>query len=357
MASPGETATRLWIFLLLCTGIPGNLFCCYQYLRNPRLRRRSSCHYLAALAVADAAFLLSLLATWLRTFDLTVDAGPVACPVLSYTTYTANLLSAWYIVAYTVERVAIVRNPFAMGRPRAAVRKAQLNIISMTVCGCLYNLWVPVMTAPRTLIANGTNETVCDITDSYLDAYETINAADTLLSFAAPLLVILPCHVYIITMLWLTRKRTGYLPPSQTTASDQGRAQEDYALVHSTPSRFRSFRNTDTMQTLHTSSRRSLWVSQRSTSSLHSHDGRSQWRVAQTERRLTLLLLAIALFYALANVPSHASRLLLNHCGLAPPEGVTSLFYNLFYTQYAANCWAYALFSQRWRCIHAAAQS
>ena len=97
--------------LIVVLGVAGNI-ASMLVLFLTKLRGQSSSFYLSALAASDTAFLLTQLVPWLdevRWLQYSLFAQPVACQLTQYLANCSGLTSAWFVVAFTVERfVAVV---------------------------------------------------------------------------------------------------------------------------------------------------------------------------------------------------------------------------------------------------------
>lgn len=69
---------------------------------------------------------------------------------LQYMTYLSTFLSGWYIMAVTVERAMVVRNPFDACRLQKC--RAQKVVLWITVAGVFGNLWVLMMVEVRSYL-------------------------------------------------------------------------------------------------------------------------------------------------------------------------------------------------------------
>ncbi|CAF1135553.1 unnamed protein product [Rotaria magnacalcarata] len=115
---PGVQGLKKWIVslillvFLLC-GLVGNILSATIMFRRAR-RGLSSYFYLALLAIADICVLYS--GGLLSLFDIAFNYSPesqstIYCRLASYIRHLFTYLSAWLIVAVTIERFIVVRFP------------------------------------------------------------------------------------------------------------------------------------------------------------------------------------------------------------------------------------------------------
>lgn len=104
----------LWMLPIIITiGTIGNIFSFIVMLQR-EMRQTSTFFYLAALAVADTVVLfMSALKTWIRLFSgfEMLHISSASCKTFMFFTYLSLHLSAWLIVAVTVERFIVVWFP------------------------------------------------------------------------------------------------------------------------------------------------------------------------------------------------------------------------------------------------------
>lgn len=94
--------------ILVYLGAIGNLLCIYVF-QSPKLKKLSTSCYLSALAISDTVFLVALFTVWLTMVGIDVFNKSGSCQVIVYLTAVCSFLSAWFVVAFTVERFVAVR--------------------------------------------------------------------------------------------------------------------------------------------------------------------------------------------------------------------------------------------------------
>jgi 7 transmembrane receptor (rhodopsin family) len=119
-----------YIPVIVFAGIFCNLLNVVVFI-NTYLKHRSSSYYLAALALSDTCFLVSLGLIWVGdTLQVQTFNRQGWCQVVVYMSTASTFLSVWLTVAFTVERFIAVQYP--LQRPhictvaRAKVRELKL---------------------------------------------------------------------------------------------------------------------------------------------------------------------------------------------------------------------------------------
>ncbi len=99
-----------YLALIIVFGMVGNTLNFLVFTRT-HLRLRSSSYYLAALALADLGFLLTLLIVWLNHVGINLFNRQGFCQAMVYGSSVFSCLSVWLTVAYTFERLIAVQYP------------------------------------------------------------------------------------------------------------------------------------------------------------------------------------------------------------------------------------------------------
>lgn len=135
-------ALLLWLLpVVIIVGTIGNIFSFILMLQR-EMRQTSTYFYLAILAVADTVVLfVSAFKTWIRAwsnFEL-LHISDASCKILMFLTYFSLHLSAWLIVAVTVERFILVRFPLK-AKSICSTSRAKLTTLSITMTLFLLNV-------------------------------------------------------------------------------------------------------------------------------------------------------------------------------------------------------------------------
>ncbi|ELU17094.1 hypothetical protein CAPTEDRAFT_26883, partial [Capitella teleta] len=160
---------------------------------STHLRKLSSSVYLAALAVADNGFLLSVFIMWSVHIDWNLHSKPGWCQLFVFLTYFFSFLSVWYVVAFTVERFIAVCFPFKRN-VICTVNKARIVVSAIAAAAFLfYNfaLW----TTTVTVTSEGHSE--CRPRAGTIKILQVINNIDTVITLIIPMVIIVVLNVRI----------------------------------------------------------------------------------------------------------------------------------------------------------------
>jgi len=131
---------------LVLLGSAGNCLSVVVF-STPKLRQLSSSYYLAALAISDTGYLLSIFCVWLNMVDVALYDEQGFCQGIMYLSSVCSFLSVWFVVAFTVERFVAVKYP--LHRPAVCtVARARAVLIGLTAVGVLLYLPMLIITGP-----------------------------------------------------------------------------------------------------------------------------------------------------------------------------------------------------------------
>lgn len=169
-----------YVPVVIIVGIVGNTLSCAVFA-GTYLHKRSSSYYLAALAVADTGFLLTLGTVWLAMAgtDLTNKDG--WCQILLYVSSVTSFLSVWLIVSFTVERLIAVL--FPLQRPyMCTVRRAKIVVVILSVSAlCIYMF---LLRTVGVVTVDGAKE--CTVKQEFIYTVSVMNLLDTVLTLIVP---------------------------------------------------------------------------------------------------------------------------------------------------------------------------
>lgn len=180
--------------VIIAVGIFGNITSFVVFLFT-YLNTRSSSYYLAALAIADTLFLVTLLLVWLTDMGINVYHHNGWCQILIYSSSVCSFLSVWFVVAFTVERFIAVRYP--LHRPsmctvwRAKLVIAGLSLSSMVMYS--YTMWTAGM------VEDGDGGGVCALLKTHAHMQNAMNNIDTFLTLILPFVSVLVLN-FLITI-------------------------------------------------------------------------------------------------------------------------------------------------------------
>lgn len=138
--------------LILSLGIIGNILSLSVFL-SKKLRHLSASHYLIALSIADTTALIFYvcidwlkrgLSMWPNDSYIYLFHTEGFCQLFIYLGYSSRFLSAWLVVAFTVERYIAVCHPFQ--RYKYYTRRSTRRILLLVVIWSLiFNLHKPIL--------------------------------------------------------------------------------------------------------------------------------------------------------------------------------------------------------------------
>lgn len=120
--------------LVAVTGSIGNILSIVVFFRT-KLRKLSSSYYLAALGVSDTVFLLINFLSWLP-YGGEFQSNDFGCKLLTFLGGASSVLSAWMVVAFTIERFIAVLYPLRR-QTMCTVRRAKLIILGLFIAGLI----------------------------------------------------------------------------------------------------------------------------------------------------------------------------------------------------------------------------
>lgn len=120
--------------LIIVTGSIGNIFSVVVFFRT-KLRKLSSSYYLAALGISDTVFLLMNFIPWFP-MGAELQSIDTVCKLTTFLSGVSSVLSAWFVVAFTIERFIAVLYPLKR-QTMCTVRRAKIVIIGLLLAGLI----------------------------------------------------------------------------------------------------------------------------------------------------------------------------------------------------------------------------
>lgn len=232
-----SVATSLYTYytpILIIFGLIGNFISIFVFF-NSKLRLQSTSYYLTALALSDIVFLIQLLPPWLNAMKIhNIFLRDYFCQIIVFSSYSTCFLSAWLVVAFTIERFVAVVYPLQRSS-MCTMARAKFIIAFLVITALGLNIPMFKYTAPST------ND--CNIDNDYLNQAERFNILDTVVSFTVPLAVIFILNTWIVVGVYrLERARhelvpvesqadTGCVPPPPLLPRSQRRVTRMLLLV------------------------------------------------------------------------------------------------------------------------------
>ena len=181
---------------LIVLGSIGNCISVLVFFTT-KLKKLSSSFYLAALAISDTGFLVALFMAWLNSIGVPLFSISGLCEMHTYLTYVCSFLSAWLVVAFTVERFIAVRHPLRR-TSKCTVARAKVVLVSLTALALIFyvpNFWL-------TQIVIHDNMPICDLNPHFKVLATVINHVDFVVTFILPFFVIATLNAWISLMVW-----------------------------------------------------------------------------------------------------------------------------------------------------------
>ena len=204
-----------YIPILIYLGSLGNcLSVCVIFCT--KMRRTSSNFYLAALAISDTGFLVTLFVVWLGMVEVKLFDKQGFCQFFVYLTTVCSFLSAWFVVAFTVERFVAVRYPLRL-QWMCTVSRAKTILLSITLVGLVVCSPVLLFSKPQTTILM--NTTTCSLAEEWQKWASAYNVVDTVLTFVIPFCLIVVLNGLIV-------KSVGILVRVRRTLTIESGAQQ-----------------------------------------------------------------------------------------------------------------------------------
>ncbi|XP_049857927.1 somatostatin receptor type 4-like [Schistocerca gregaria] len=229
---------NLYYIPVLCVvGCAGNVASVLVFF-GTKLCKLSSSFYLGALAVSDSLFLLAVLGAWaLSVLELAPSAA--YCKATVAASNLCSLLSAWLVVAFTVERFVAVRYP--LRRPAVCtVARAKSVLAALTALAL-------AATAPSLFFVTtvrGPCRQMCGIADDWLAVARVLNEVDTFASMVLPFTAIAALNAAICATVWrlarvrlsMTRGRRrssslAHQPPPRASTADSSQTKVTKMLL------------------------------------------------------------------------------------------------------------------------------
>jgi hypothetical protein len=198
---------KINIYSSLCIiviGLIGNLLITYIYASKKR-RTNLNHVYLLCAAINDNIFLIihlfeDTLKTYLDVYSIEkgnflhmfnlVDKN-IQCQLINYLRNILRFVSAYIVVAFTIQRLVIVFKPLTTRfKNNKSAWKTVLIIILISI---LFNIWVPFI-----FKINDENQ-MCDINPNFSSEYFYISLGFILLVLGIPMIIVLICNALIFT--------------------------------------------------------------------------------------------------------------------------------------------------------------
>lgn len=186
-------------FLVYFGSLGNSLSVCVFF--GTKMRRTSSNFYLAALAISDTGFLLSLFIVWLGMIEVKLFDRQGFCQFFVYLTTVCSFLSAWFVVSFTVERFVAVRYPLQR-QWMCTVKRAKTIIFTITLIGLIICSPVILFSKPQATNSFSNSTIQCTLADEWQKWASAYNVIDTVLTFIVPFCLIVILNTLIVKSVW-----------------------------------------------------------------------------------------------------------------------------------------------------------
>ncbi|XP_030767567.1 thyrotropin-releasing hormone receptor [Sitophilus oryzae] len=324
--------------IIVAIGLIGNLLSFFVLLTT-HLKLRSSSYYLAALAISDFGFLVTVLITYCtynEIFEL-FDRKEF-CKLYVYLSSVCAFLSVWLTVAFTTERFIAVRYPLRR-QYICTVSRAKMIVVGIICFGLLsqvHLLWM--VTAIKDEDRN-----ICEM-DPAVNWYiaNVINFLDTVFTFVIPMTLILIMNTLIAKVIFKSRRLA-------FTDDDRFRFQYASSQALNELQSSDSTRNSDQEST---ASKRYIRYEEYSIRCNRQHRASNN----QAQHNINKMLLIISSVFIALNFPSYVIRIVayfgFTMIDRIPPEYLHCaqlVSQMLYYTNFSINFILYALCGRSFR--------
>ncbi|CAF0787774.1 unnamed protein product [Brachionus calyciflorus] len=131
----------------------------------------------------------------LRVINIT-DRFDFSCRFVNYLRYFLRFISAYVILAFTIQRAFAIFFPFFQTKFESN-KNSWFVVTIITILGLLINIWVPFLFNPIK-DQNDPSVTYCDIKKEYSKAYFFLTIFYIVLTMFIPILLIFICNILII---------------------------------------------------------------------------------------------------------------------------------------------------------------
>ena len=308
--------------VIIVVGLSGNLLSLIVFIRTP-LRHLSSSVYLAALCIADSAFLVQLFAVWLIYVRVFIFHMNGLCQTFVYIMYVSSFLSVWFVVCFTVERYIVCIYPLKK-RYICNVRNAKIVVISISIfAAALYSFGI------WTSGVHDYNQ--CSPMQKYLSVIQIMGNIDTVITLVIPVIVIIFMNARIVARISQSSNLRSTMLVQQNIAQ-MSPLYEKRFLFNS---------------------------SQKSNGSSCTKENKSRSFIHRSQLKTTKMLVTVSTIFVILNTPNHAVRMYITLIGLFSKDGSGSippwlvhwqhLFNFIYYINFSINLFLYSLCGQNFR--------
>ena len=210
-----EMAKKVNLFpslFLIIAGLIGHSLTIVVFAQK-RFRKNSANVFLICLAVNDALYLImhffedsvkTFFVLYLNSSGVNIfmnhlnitDKYVCVCRLINYMRYVIRFVSAYTIVAFSIQRLTLVFSPIS--NIFKSKRSAWSTFLFIVVASLIFNGWVIFIFG----LEKDGKETHCDVATNWPISYNTITTIYILITMLIPILIIFICNLLIILNLF-----------------------------------------------------------------------------------------------------------------------------------------------------------
>lgn len=194
-----ESFKKYALIITSVAGMIGNILVFYVFTKT-KLKRPSTARYLAATAIADTGYLLTILSINISRY-IRIHETPGLCQIISFGQYSFPFLIRWYLTSVVVEKFIGVIWPRKKSQMCTAFR-AKCVIISLAITSIVCYLYVTYF------FMAFEDPPMCSLIFELVEAWQILTRIDAVVNFAIPYIVMFVLTVFIALKSWQYRKRS-----------------------------------------------------------------------------------------------------------------------------------------------------
>ncbi len=334
-----EFAQILHVYMLpivIIVGVLGNTVSIIVFTIT-QLKKQCASVHLAALAISDTGFLLTLFINWLSWVGVKIANKQPWCTLMIYLTYVCSFLSVWIVVAFTVERFIVVCFPL---RRRHILRmrraKAVVSVISVfAILAYSFLFWT------TGIIRHG-NKNYCMTYAKFQRALVIITHIDTVVTLVVPSFGIITLNSMIFIAIYRASKTFNRTISTQRSYYTHTVNHHDMSHISHDSNSTKTGASMEGINLVVTT---------------NNHVPRDSLTIqSRRQMKSTKMLLIISSVFVLLNLPSHAFRIrltvlqLLGHYRTTlHDQAIQQLLEFIYYVNFAINFFLYSLCGENFR--------
>lgn len=196
-----ESFKKYALVITSVIGMVGNAIVFYVFTRT-KLKKPSTARYLAATAVADTGYLLTIFLINLSKYNkVGIHGAPGLCQLISFGQNAFPFLVRWYLTAVVVEKYIGVMWPRKKSQ-MCTVFRAKCVVISLAIMSIVCYLYLTYF------FFAAENPTGCVLILQLLEAWHILSRMDAVINFAIPYIIMFLLTCLISYRTWQYRRRS-----------------------------------------------------------------------------------------------------------------------------------------------------